>query len=98
MTRNAINPKVNIIERIAKSEKKRHIAKGANSGTDEREQTMKIITKADQDRATAYLMQIISAIKSNDDMELLQSLDAVAELAFILGGVPMMETLKGGWV
>lgn len=59
---------------------------------------MKIITKADQDRATAYFMQIISAIKSNDDMELLESLDAVAELAFIIGGVPMMETLKGGWV
>ena len=59
---------------------------------------MKIITKADQDRATAYLMQIISAIKSNNDMKLLQSLDAVAELAYIVGGIPMMEVLKGGWV
>ena len=59
---------------------------------------MKIITKADQDRATADFMQIISAIKSNDDVELLQSLDAVADLAYIVGGIPMMETLKGGWV
>lgn len=59
---------------------------------------MKIITKADQHRATADFMQIISAIKSNDDVELLQSLDAVADLAYIVGGIPMMETLKGGWV
>lgn len=58
---------------------------------------MKIITRKEQDRATAYLMQIISAIMSNDDIELLESLDAVAELAFIVGGIPMMETLKGGW-
>jgi hypothetical protein len=59
---------------------------------------MKIITKKDQDRATAYFMQIISAIKSNDDVELLESLDAVAELAYIIGGIPMMEVLKDGWV
>lgn len=59
---------------------------------------MKIITKKDQDLATAYLMQIISAIKSGDDIEMLESLDAVAELAYIIGGIPMMEYLKGGWV
>ena len=59
---------------------------------------MKIITRKDQDRATAHLMRIISAIKSNDDIELLESLEAVAELAYIIGGVPMMEVLKGGWV
>ena len=52
----------------------------------------------DQDRATAYLMQIISAIRSGDDIEMLQSLDAVAELAYIIGGIPMMEVLKDGWV
>ena len=72
----------------------RHISDGKRK----KEQTMKIITKADQDRATAYFMQIISAVKSNDDIELLESLDAVAELAYIVGGIPMMETLKDSWV
>ena len=59
---------------------------------------MKIITRKSQNRATAHLMQIMSAIRSHDDIELLDSLEAVAELAYIIGGIDMVETLKDGWV
>ena len=52
---------------------------------------MKIITRKSQDRATAHLMQIMSAIRSHDDIELLNSLEAVAELALIIGGIDMIH-------
>ncbi len=55
---------------------------------------MKLITTKEQNSATEYLSQIMSAIYSRDDIKLLEAIESVAELAYIIGGIKAMEELK----
>lgn len=66
-------------------------------GMNERGEGMKLITTKEQNSATEYLSQIMSAILSRDEIKCLKAIESVAELAYITGGIKAMEELKRRW-
>ena len=51
---------------------------------------MRIITAYNQGKCMALMWKIIAALKSDNIIERLDAVGAVAELAYIIGGIEMM--------
>lgn len=52
---------------------------------------MRIITAYKQGQCMALMWKIIAALKSDDDIERLDAIGDVAELAYIIGGIKLMD-------
>ncbi len=55
---------------------------------------MRIISSHKQGQCTAYLMNILNALTSDNEIEKLNAAGDVAEIAYIIGGIEMMMDLK----
>lgn len=54
---------------------------------------MRIISSYKQGQCIAHLMNILNALKNDDEIERLDAVGDVADIAYIIGGVKMMTDI-----
>lgn len=55
---------------------------------------MRIISSYKQGQGIAHLMNILNALRSDDEIERLDAAGDVADIAYIIGGVKMMMDIR----
>lgn len=55
---------------------------------------MRIISSYKQGQSIAHLMNILNALKNGDEIERLDAIGDVAEIAYIIGGMEMMMDIR----
>lgn len=55
---------------------------------------MRIISSYKQGQGMAHLIKILSALKSDNEIERLNAVGNVADIAYIIGGVKMMMDIR----
>ena len=55
---------------------------------------MKILTAKQQEKAILHLSQLIDALMSENELKRLDAIGHTAELAYIIGGLKLMNMIK----
>lgn len=55
---------------------------------------MRIISSYKQGQAIAHLMNVLNALINDDEIERLDAVGDVADIAYIIGGVKMMKDIR----